>query len=53
MYFYRDVPVTEVVLDEIDIVSGGGKKEDCTKSIDHKGQGDGPCSIVEDAATSK
>lgn len=30
----------------------GGKKEDCTKSIDHKGQGDGPCTIVEDAALS-
>lgn len=45
--------MTEVVLDEKVAVSGGGKKEDCTKTIDHKGQGDGPCTAVEDAATSK
>lgn len=44
--------MTEVVLDENDIASGGGKKEDCTKSMDHKGQGDGPCTAVEETASS-
>lgn len=45
--------MTEVVLDENVAASGGGKIEDCTKSIDHKGQGDGPCTTVEEAAKSK
>lgn len=53
IYFMcRDVPVTEVLLDEEDTGSVAGKKEECTKSIDHKGQGDGPCTVVEEAATS-
>lgn len=45
--------MTEVVLDENDTTAGGGKKEDCTKSIDHKGQGDGPCKVVEETTKSK
>lgn len=45
--------MTEVVLEEAVAVSGGGKKEDYIKNIDHKGQGDGPCTAVEEAATSK
>lgn len=44
--------MTDVILDEDDAATLGGKKEDCTKSIDHKGQGDGPCTVVEEAAAS-
>ncbi|KAG5888701.1 hypothetical protein JTB14_035766 [Gonioctena quinquepunctata] len=44
-----DVPVNDVVISEDGTTNAGGKKEDCIKSIEHKGQGDAPCTV--EAAT--
>ncbi|XP_074029508.1 constitutive coactivator of PPAR-gamma-like protein 1 homolog [Leptinotarsa decemlineata] len=38
-----DVPVNDVIISEDGTTSSGGMKQDCTKSIEHKGQGDAPC----------
>ncbi|XP_018571795.1 constitutive coactivator of PPAR-gamma-like protein 1 homolog isoform X1 [Anoplophora glabripennis] len=40
-----DVPVNDVILTEDGSTSTGGKKEDCNKSTEHKGQGDAPCRV--------
>lgn len=47
-----DVPVNDVVISEDGTTGAGGKKEDCTKNVEHKGQGDGPCKVESAAASS-